>query len=315
MLKFFILSCLCVSTAYAYPDWFNEYKIKHRKNYDVEEEEFAFNILKEKQWHVENHRWKLNIQLNEHSDKNRTNFLNRKIGMPKNSKYRLRRQRIEKSFNPPTHFDWRTHNYVTPPKSQGDCGGCFAFAATAQFEFWYKKRTGKILPFSVQQALDCSHPQSDGCNGGLMEDVYKHAQYNPMGPEYFDEYKNSDYICKKRRKRPYVKTDTYSVMSDQWNDPIEDTLPYNLLKYGPIPVGVDSSHTAFELYEHGILRKDHCGKNLDHAVVVVGYTPDYWIVKNSWGTNWGQDGYFYLERGKNACGINSYASFMTSVNI
>ena len=82
-----------------------------------------------------------------------------------------------------------------------------------------------------------------------------------------------------------------------------------------LPVAVDSTSNTFELYHDGIIRKDQCGNNVDHAVLVVGYTPTYWIVKNSWGPLWGQSGYIYIERGKNTCGINSYASFATSVSI
>ena len=195
------------------------------------------------------------------------------------------------------------------------CGGCFAFAAVGHLEFWYKKMSGTLKPLSIQQALDCSGPESDGCDGGLMEDVFYHSFWNPIGPERFDRWKGHNSVCKHRKWHPYVELDTYVSMSDEYNDPVEDHLAKNIHSYGPIPVAVDSSGSHFELYHDGILRHNHCGKNVDHAVLVVGYTPDYWVIKNSWGSSWGQGGYMYLERGTNACGINSYAAFATSVSI
>ena len=139
--------------------------------------------------------------------------------------------------------------------------------------------------------------------------------WNPIGPERFDRWKGHDSVCKHRRWHPYVEVDTYVSMSEEFDDPVEDHLAKNIHSYGPIPVAVDSGSTQFELYHDGILRHNHCGKNVDHAVLVVGYTRDYWILKNSWGSSWGQGRYMLLERGTNACGINSYAAFATSVSI
>jgi cathepsin L len=69
------------------------------------------------------------------------------------------------------------------------------------------------------------------------------------------------------------------------------------------------------MYRGGVLKESQCGKDIDHAVLLVGFTPEYWIIKNSWGPRWGQAGYLYLERNKNACGINSYASFITEAEV
>jgi C1A family cysteine protease len=299
-----------VSTATAFPQWFHSYKLTHNKTYANDEKHFR--ILSKKYNHIQQHSTDtLTLRLNENSDRNPT----------PNRHLKERRQRWTEGYTAvhrlgaPSHFDWRDHHYVTEPKMQGSCGGCFAFAATEHLEFWYKKMTGKLLPLSIQQAMDCSGPESDGCEGGLMEDVYYHSYWNPIGPDTFDTWKGHDAICKHRRQHPYVEVDTYVSMSDEFNDPIEDHLANNLYNYGPIPVGVDSGSSHFELYHGGILKGVNCGKLIDHAVLVVGYTPEYWIIKNSWGKTWGQGGYMYLERGKNACGINSYAAFATSVSI
>jgi C1A family cysteine protease len=307
---FFIL----VSQTMAYPSWFHLYKSKHNKIY--KDDDRHFEILQRRYTDIETHSTdSLVLRLNENSDRNVSTG---------NRHLKKRRQRwsewangysVAHKLNTPAYFDWRDHNYVTSPKRQGSCGGCFAFAAIGHLEFWYKKMSGKLKELSVQQALDCSGPESDGCDGGLMEDVYYHSYWNPIGPKQFDKWKGHDTICKHRKWHPYVEVDTYVSMSDEFNDPVEDHLAKNIHTYGPIPVAIDSTGSHFELYHSGILRSAHCGKNVDHAVLVVGYTPEYWIIKNSWGTSWGQGGYLYLERGRNACGINTYASFATSVSI
>lgn len=306
---FFIL----IPSVLSYPEWFRNYRKIHKKLYTPEQEYHAYHILKEKKEHIDTTKYDgLNLQLNTDSDKN-ISYVNNHIIRRRhrwNENYSVKHK-----LNTPSHFDWRTNNYVTTPLVQGTCGGCFAFAAVGHLEFWYKKKTGRIRPLSVQQALDCSGPESEGCDGGLMEDVYYHSYYNPIGPAEFDTWSGNDKTCKHRRSHPFVKVKNYVSMSDEYNDPIESHLARNIHTYGPIPVAVDSTSREFELYHNGIIRKEHCGSDVDHAVLVVGYTPEYWIVKNSWGPHWGQNGYIYIERGRNACGINSYSSFATSVSI
>jgi hypothetical protein len=182
-------------------------------------------------------------------------------------------------------------------------------------EFWYKKKTSNLLKLSIQQALDCTRPVSDGCDGGLMEDVYEMAMTNPIGPEWWDSFKHRNSVCWRRTAKPSIRVNSYMVLSDEHMHNIESKLAHNLLSYGPIPIGIDSGSHQFELYRSGIIRAHHCGKDIDHAVLLVGYTKKYWILKNSWGAEWGESGYFRLERGTNACGIATYASFATDVQI
>lgn len=304
---------LYLSSTTAYPQWFMDYKIAHNKTYSDLEEYNTFKILERKYNTLRHIKYDgLSLKLHALSDQ---------IHSHTNPHILQKRRRLKRPYRvqhkkpPPPSHDWRTHHYVTTPKIQGSCGGCFAFAAVGHLEFWYKKLSGRLTPLSIQQALDCSGPESDGCNGGLMEDVYYHSFWNPIGPNYFDPWTGRDGHCRLRKHHPYVKVKNYVSMSDEYHDPIERDLAYNIYHYGPIPVGVDSTSHAFEFYHDGIVRKNQCGKDIDHAVLVVGYTPEYWIVKNSWGTSWGQAGYIYIERGKNACGINSYAAFVTQASI
>ena len=303
----------------AYPRWFESYKQQFNKNYGLHVEHKRFLMLEQKINYINenstlNHG--LSLALQNFSDVRNSNLI-------KSNKILTNYRRLaSKSYHKkrhrlgiPSSFDWRSKGFVNDPIAQGPCGGCFAIAAITNLEFWHKKMGGKLLNLSVQEAIDCTRPTTDGCDGGLMEDVYNLAKKNPIGPATFDPFVYHNSRCKRRVFRPYVRVKNFKVMTQEWNSHIEKNLPMNLLKYGPIPIGVDSTSLQFELYQNGILRKQHCGNEIDHAVVVVGYTPSYWIIKNSWGKSWGQNGYFYLERHTGACGINSYSSFATEVEI
>lgn len=298
-----------INIANSYPDWFYEYKKQHRKLYSIEEEARAFNVLEPKYHFAKKHGY----DLYHHSDVNRSalhnpfkNFKCKNCHKTPKGNHRL---------GLPLSMDWRTHGAVTSVKRQGTCGGCFAFAAAGQFEYWYWKKKHKLIDFSIQQWIDCSKPENFGCDGGLMHYVFHKAMQSPAGPETFDKYRHKDGICLRRNRRPWVKVKSYVVQSDEQHINVERHLAHNIVQYGPIPVGIDSSNYHFELYKGGVLKENRCGKDIDHAVLVVGFTPKYWIVKNSWGSHWGQGGYIYLERWKNTCGINSYASFITDASI
>jgi len=296
----FALLLLLIAYVHAYPEWFKQYKRKHRKLYSSDS--VAFEILKPKHVFAQKHGYKLNqrsdIPKGKHkfhlrTEHNPTPVGNHRLGLP-------------------LRMDWRTHGAVSSVKRQGECGGCFSFAAVGCIEFWYWKITKHLKDFSIQQWIDCSE-NNFGCDGGLMQYIFERAKTEPAGPATFDPYLGHESTCLHRKKRPWLKVISYTSQVDQY--PIEAKLAHNIVQYGPISVGLDSASFHFEMYNGGILKESQCGKDIDHAVLVVGFTPEYWIIKNSWGTEWGIDGYMYLERGKNACGINSYASFITDATV
>lgn len=312
LIRWFALG-LCISCAYSYPEWFKEYQKTHHKNYTREEQALAYGILLPKYKFITTHQTDLTLALHDMSDVRNTNGLTTTNTSEIKPKSGMRRR-----LGIPSMLDWRNHkgkSYVTPVRKQGTCGGCFAFAAIGNLEYWYMKKSNKLIQLSVQEALDCSRPDTDGCDGGLMEYVFRHAMTNPIGPESFDRYKNRNSRCLHRFFRPYIKVKSFQTESMEWNDHAENNLAYNVATYGPIPVGIDSNSYQFELYKKGILKPTDCGTTIDHAVLVVGYTPTYWIIKNSYGHKWGDNGYFYLQRGTNACGIDGYSSFVTDASI
>lgn len=304
----FLSFLICVQS---YPNWFHDYKEKHRKLYTVEQEKRAFSILEPKQAFAEKHGYKLNYR----SDVNHTakpNYFKHLRTKGRNVK---ETPRGNHRLGMPLTMDWRTHGAVTRVKKQGTCGACFSFSAVGSIEFWYWKKTRRLREFSIQQWIDCTRKHNYGCDGGLMEFVFRKATRTPASPAKYDPYKNREKKCKIRKTRPWLKVRSYIVQSDEWHYPVEQHLAHNLVQYGPIPIGIDSTNWHFEFYKGGILKASQCGKDIDHAVLLVGYTPKYWIIKNSWGTKWGLNGYIHIERGKNACGINSYASFITDAEV
>lgn len=212
----------------------------------------------------------------------------------------------------PKQVDWRKEGYVTPVKTQGLCGSCWAFSTTGVLEGQHFKKTGKLTSLSESNLVDCSK-NNDGCFGGDMDIAY----------DYIIQNKGID----TETRYPYVPTDepchfnaSYvgATIIEYKNLPSgsEKVLQSAVSQIGPISVGIDASGTKFQFYAGGIYDNHNCSqKNLDHGVLVVGYgskTPDgdYWIVKNSWGKTWGMDGYIWMSRNKgNQCGIATYASY------
>lgn len=318
MIRLLILF-MCVVSSLAYPSWFHKYMKEHDKKYTVEQMQDAFNILKPKYDHIQKYSGDLHLRLHKNSDKVRkTSRRLHEMKKRAQSTGKLKK----KTLGLPLTFDWRKHGTVTDVEEQGDCGGCYCFAGIHNLEHWYKKVTGNLTKLSVQECIDCTNKKikfSDGCGGGLMEDLFKLATRWKIGKATEDPFSMKNKVCPRHQPNHGIRVKSYEVMSDEIHSQIERNLAHNLIRYGPIPVGVDSRSYNFELYRHGIIKARHCGKKIDHAVTVVGYGIEkntrYWIVKNSWGKSWGEGGYFRLERDHNACGIDSYASYVTSVEV
>ena len=202
----------------------------------------------------------------------------------------------------PDSFDWRDFDLVAPVVTQGTCNSCYALTVADNLNYWSKKLTGSF-GVSCQTLMDCS----SGCAGGVMESVFEWC-----GPYGSDEiYDGKVHRCIKPTSGVYVKE--YVTLSDLHCEVIEPELASAVVQYGPIPVGIDSSGSRFVTYKSGVIEPEECNKEPNHAVTVVGFTPEYWIIKNSWGEDWGESGYGKISRGHDTCGISSYASFATDV--
>jgi C1A family cysteine protease len=200
-------------------------------------------------------------------------------------------------------IDWRTKGVVTPVKDQGSCGSCWSFSATGSIEGAYAIATGTLKSFSEQQLVDCSWAFGNaGCGGGWMDNAFQYAESTGLETESDYPYTGEDGSCSEDPSKFAVKVTSY--VDVQTNS---DSALAAALNVGPVSIAIEADQSAFQFYTRGIINMDDCGSNLDHGVLAVGYTADAWIVKNSWGPSWGEQGYVRLQRVPDAsvgtCGV------------
>ena len=213
----------------------------------------------------------------------------------------------------PNTVDWRTSGAVTPIKNQGQCGSCWAFSATGALEGQVFRKKGKLTPLSEQNLVDCSDSHgNDGCNGGWMNSAFQYVIDNKgIETSVSYPYTAKDGTCQ------FNETNVGATCGAFVDLPVgnELLLQQAVATIGPISVAIDASRLSFQLYKSGVYSEPACSStDLDHAVLVIGYGTQagraYWLVKNSWGTGWGENGYIKIARNaKNKCGIASAASY------
>lgn len=209
----------------------------------------------------------------------------------------------DENITAPASFDWREYGKVTPVKDQSlsrtsTCGSCYAFAATAAVESQYLIQKNQTLDLSEEYVLECDKPDYE-CQGGFAEHAFDVYQTSGVPAEECDPYTGTNGTCPDVSASCEVtKIAGYKTFGQD-----EDKYPGLLSKYGPIAIAMKAASNEFYNYKGGILNYpiDQCG-SYGHAVLLVGYTEDYWIAKNSWGSEkWGEDGYFRFKRGINFC--------------
>jgi len=218
----------------------------------------------------------------------------------------------------PDSIDWRTKGAVTPVKNQGQCGSCWAFSATGALEGANFVKTGQLNSLSEQQFLDCD--TVDGaCNGGLMDNAFNYVQQNG-GVDSESDY---PYLARQSvfGKCPADKTAKHvGTCSGHSDVPASNQAQLTAaIAQQPVAVAIEADQPGFQMYKSGVF-SGACGTTLDHGVLAVGYGTDagqdYYIVKNSWGAAWGEQGYIRLARNTadaaGQCGIAMSASYPTA---
>lgn len=219
----------------------------------------------------------------------------------------------------PTSIDWRKHHAVTEIKNQQQCGSCWAFSTTGSVEGIYAITTGNLISLSESQLVDCSNSEGNqGCNGGLMDNAFDYIIENDgLCSEKTYPYIPIDEKCHNNTQKCHKYGNITGCVDVEPNN--EVALKKAVSKQ-PVSVAIEADKEVFQFYKQGIIDSKSCGTNLDHGVLVVGYNEvnntKYWIVKNSWGTTWGNKGYVYIKRTDNTsdtgiCGIAMQPSYPT----
>jgi len=207
-------------------------------------------------------------------------------------------------------IDWRTKGAVTPIKNQGNCGSCWSFSATGNMEGQWFLAGNTLVGLSEEELVQCSSSTgNEGCNGGLMDWAFEWVTSNG-GIDSESDYPytsgggTTGTCVNSKLGNKVAKFTGHTDMPKN-----ENSMATWVYTNGPLAIGVDA--ITWSSYTGGIMSNCN-GKQLDHGVLIVGFndanSPPYWIVKNSWGTSWGENGYIRLEKGTDQCGITQAAS-------
>jgi len=309
---------------------FNEFKSKHSKKYDteVELEVRRKNFLDNNRFILAMNRRKPTYQLavNHLADKSEEEIKilrGRKVtltksngGLPFKSNKRYGRQNGGNDDKLPTNWDWRLLGAVNPVKDQAICGSCWSFGTTGTIEGVNFVKTGKLVRLSEQQLIDCSWMEgNNGCDGGEDFRVYNYMMKagGLSTEEDYGHYLGIDAKCHSNDVNKSIKISGFVNVTQH----SEEDLMKALYENGPITVAINAGVRTFSFYSNGIYDDPAClgdPDHLNHQVLLVGYGTlggkDYWLIKNSWSTYWGNDGYIAISRGKeNICGVTTMATY------
>lgn len=224
----------------------------------------------------------------------------------------------------PASIDWTTLGAVTPVKDQGQCGSCWSFSTTGALEGAFAVANGQLVSFSEQQLVDCDSlsngGRDHGCNGGLMDNAFAWIGKNnglctEQAYPYVSGTTKTAGTCTQKSCTNVAGSDIHSFVDVV---PKSDANMMEALAKQTVSVAIEADQRDFQLYSSGVFTGS-CGTNLDHGVLVVGYGTmngaDYYKVKNSWSSTWGDEGYIYLGRGPQfnvgagQCGVLMQASY------
>jgi KDEL-tailed cysteine endopeptidase len=217
----------------------------------------------------------------------------------------------------PSAIDWRNKGAVTSVKDQGQCGSCWTFSATGAVEGAWAISKGQLIDLSEEQLVECATGReygSHGCNGGQMEGAFKYVVEN--GQCSLSSYPYTSGTGQSGSCKSCSAVAHMSSCSDV--KPNDQISLKGAVAQQPVAIAIEADTKYFQSYSSGVLTSSTCGTSLDHGVLTVGYGEEngikYWLVKNSWGTSWGDKGYVKIGRSDSTndpgiCGIAMDPSF------
>ncbi|CAH2065356.1 unnamed protein product [Thlaspi arvense] len=296
---------------------FSRFAHRYRKRYQsAEEMKLRFSVYKENLGLIRStnkKRLPYKLSLNQFADLTWQEFQRQSLGAAQNCSATSKGSHKLTETPLPETKDWREDGIVSPVKEQGHCGSCWTFSTTGALEAAYHQAFGKGISLSEQQLVDCAGKFNNfGCNGGLPSQAFEYIKYNGgIDTEDAYPYAGKDGGCKFSAENIGVQVlDSVNITQGA-----EDELKHAVGLVRPVSVAFEVVHD-FRFYKKGVYSSNTCGStpmDVNHAVLAVGYGVEdgvpYWLIKNSWGGDWGDDGYFKIEMGKNMCGVATCSSY------
>jgi hypothetical protein len=229
---------------------------------------------------------------------------------------------VEGNFSTADAVDWRQRGAVTHVKDQGECGSCWAFSATEEIESALFMKTGHLKRLSTQQIISCDK-KDNGCDGGDTVTAYSYVK-KAGGIDAAGDYPDKSHTTGRTGKCTWDHKKVAQISGFAWatkpckrgacNQQDETALARALAQHGPVSICVNAGN--WNLYKRGVYSRKCSAayRDVDHCVQLVGFdasaSPPFWIVRNSWNTDWGEKGFMRLQMGKNLCGVANEATLV-----
>jgi C1A family cysteine protease len=300
---------------------FADFQHQYKKTYTAEEFHYRFNVFKAnlERYDADNKKSGSPIfGVTKFSDLTPEEFRKAYL-MPKSvyEDFRIPADKVAPKLpvnpNIPSKFDWNGKGVLTPVYNQQQCGSCWAFSATETIESYCALGGKGLQSLAMQQVVDCD-TTAYGCEGGWTYAAYEYVQ-TEGGIEYFKDYPYTaeSESCSFNKADIFRNITGWGYVTEGGAEAEDDMANY-LVSKGPLSVCVDAS--SWSGYEAGsVITASACGDSVDHCVQITGLDVQQgmpvWNVRNSWGTDWGNQGYLWVQKGENACDITSAVTYVT----